>query len=249
MTEEKKSFRIGANLCVYLKGSRIPIGKLDWVLDTSFPAGAWQGETETPPYGVFRSRAYATKKEAAERIAGRYLQVKAHIEAKKKIEDAWDAFGPSERKVFHDRIVAEARRIVRKNRTDLGHLSKNRWKSFDLVIRWRRKPYTSGHARGRHKVALTVSPLTPWWEIVWLLTHELAHCVRGTAPLGSGRSRIVHGGPWQSAFCRISEKAHEIDCWSEWSEARVWSRNRGVDRVLRDALKDKSSSLVAPSGV
>jgi len=131
------------------------------------------------------------------------------------------------------RILDEAKRIVRKNRKDLGHLMRERWRHFELNVRFRRENYTTGHANGAWRVVLTVSPSTPWGELVWLLTHELAHLIPGSTvtPAGGGR-RNVHGGPWQAGFCRISEAAHGVNCWPEWTLKRVWSRSAGVDGVL-----------------
>lgn len=209
-------------------GRQRKIGELDWSFD------GWVGRSDHPltdKWGGVTTVPQPTERLAAETVAKRFQIVKRMVASWEEREHAWATL---DRAAMKGKVEAEARRIVRKCRKDLGHLSRGR---LDLGIRFRKANYTSGHASGSYTVRITISPLTPWWEIQWLLTHELAHCVRGTSPRGSGRKRIVHGPKWQEAFCRIAERAHDIDCWAECGSTVVWSRRRGVDKLLADALK------------
>ena len=224
------TYRIGANLNVYPGRERQPIGTLLWTFE------GWRGRhfREAGPEWDYTSAPEPTKEEAAREVAERRVFHLQMLERDRDRQAAWKAFNREARAALKERIALEATGIVRACRKDLGHLSRGR---LDLSIRFRQSNHTSGHARGSRKVVITVSPLTPWWEVQWLLTHELAHCVRGTSPKGRGRNRIVHGPRWQTAFCRIAERAHKVDCWDGWTDGTVWSRTRGVDRLLSEALK------------
>lgn len=154
--------------------------------------------------------------------------------------------GKAARVAATQRVRTEALRIVRAlARTDLANVAQQ---GLILAIRWSVRggvDDSTGHAVARtRRVVVTLSTQTPWWEVQWLLTHELAHLVQGTAPRGSGRKRVIHGPKWQEAFCRIAERAHDVGCWAGLDGVVRWSRTTGVDGLLRTALQTRTDALL-----
>ena len=186
--------------------------------------------------------ALEAKRGAAKQRAAEKAKRKRATARRRKAREA-ERVANDPKTIAAQQVQAEFDRIVKAAyRMDQG-LSV-RLRTPELSMQWSRsRHYVTGrvwaafHTFDDQRVTVTLPwPPPPWSEVRWLLTHEVAHLVPGATVKGSGSKRILHGPTWQAAFCRLAETAHGIDCWSGCGDTVIWSRDRGVDRVLRDAL-------------